>query len=187
MGGYGSGQHHANSRTEVENCHILSAAWLLQNGYLDWGADIAMREGGCTWSNIFGDALYTASFGIKRVSDSELLLNLYTTGQSVTLWATPQRFGGVRWWFECPRCWKRCAKLYLPDSSGFACRVCHDLTYRSCNSQKYMGYTTRQLALGMREKNWFRYPPWRRKRDRRPDYRDRGAWLREIVGDRILL
>ena len=50
-----------------------------------------------------------------------------------------------------------------------------------------MGYTTFQLAKGMKEKNWFRYPPWRRKRDRRPDYRDRGARMREIVGDRILL
>lgn len=47
-------------------------------------------------------------------------------------------YGGERWWFICPslangRCGgRRVAKLYLaPSSSYFACRHCHNLTYRS--------------------------------------------------------
>jgi hypothetical protein len=40
--------------------------------------------------------------------------------------------GGWRWWFLCPVCERRRAALYLPRAdSGFACRSCHGLTYRS--------------------------------------------------------
>ena len=48
-------------------------------------------------------------------------------------------FGGVRWWFRCPRCLRRRRCLYLPPGKDcFFCRGCHDLTYfssqtRHCN------------------------------------------------------
>jgi len=32
----------------------------------------------------------------------------------VGLISTPQPFGGVRWWFQCPRCGRRSTKLVLP-------------------------------------------------------------------------
>ena len=57
-------------------------------------------------------------------------------------------FGGRQHWFLCPAqvrrglpredgspniCGRRVGKLYLPPGeSQFACRRCHDLTYRSC-------------------------------------------------------
>lgn len=35
-------------------------------------------------------------------------------------------------WFACPVCGRRVAKIYRPsEDSPFACRRCHDLTYRS--------------------------------------------------------
>jgi hypothetical protein len=41
-------------------------------------------------------------------------------------------YGGDRRWLLCPRCFKRVAKLYRPlDEVLFACRQCHQLTYRS--------------------------------------------------------
>lgn len=189
MGGDGSGQWHWNTRTEVESCHVLSCSWLLQNDYLSWDSNIALKTGGITWLNFFKEPIYTLSFQLQRSSESQLIMTLSNTRQRVSLNATPLHFGGVRWWFACPKCGRRCAKLYLPDLSGFACRICHNLTYRSCNDSghKIMGYTTAQVAKSLKETNWFRYSPWQRKRDRRPDYRDRGARLREIVGDRILL
>ena len=43
---------------------------------------------------------------------------------------TPCHFGGERPWWWCPRCGYRRAILYLAGS-GFLCRVCLRLTYRS--------------------------------------------------------
>lgn len=42
-------------------------------------------------------------------------------------------FGGIRWWFVCPSCKRRAAKIYLPfRDDRFLCRHCHGLTYQSC-------------------------------------------------------
>ena len=44
----------------------------------------------------------------------------------------PKPFESFRHWFKCPSCGRRSYKLYRPNSSsGFACRACHDLTYKS--------------------------------------------------------
>ncbi len=59
--------------------------------------------------------------------------------QVLRLQTTRPNFGGVRWWFSCPRtvdgeeCGRRVGKLYLPPGGRyFACRCCLDLTYESC-------------------------------------------------------
>src|SRR5215208_969714 len=61
------------------------------------------------------------------------------------LQTTRPTFGGVRWWFSCPRvvdgreCGRRVGKLYRPPGSRtFACRHCLELTYESCQrSHRY--------------------------------------------------
>ena len=51
----------------------------------------------------------------------------------VALTTTPLPWGGVRWWFLCPICGRRCGKLHLgSEGVEFACRICGRLTYRSC-------------------------------------------------------
>ena len=63
----------------------------------------------------------------------------------VRLQTTRPNFGGVRWWFSCPRmldgeeCGRRVGKLYRPpEDRYFACRRCLDLTYESCQkSHRY--------------------------------------------------
>lgn len=48
---------------------------------------------------------------------------------------TPLHFGGVRWWFICPRTGRRAAKLYLPNGAHrFACRQAFRMAYRSQNA-----------------------------------------------------
>ena len=39
------------------------------------------------------------------------------------------RFGGYRYWFQCPKCESKRATLYF-RSKCFACRVCHDISYQ---------------------------------------------------------
>jgi hypothetical protein len=185
MGGPGSGRT-GGKFTVDKHCHVFSLAWLLQHGYLDQ----TDAGGGITWNNYFGDPIYTLRFWVRR-ERSTLKFRLFNTKQDVIARPTPLHFGGVRWWFDCPGCGRRCSKLYLPlRGEGFLCRLCHDLSYDSRNESRAgaMGtnITPQQMREYLKEKNWFRYPPWRRKRDRRPGYRDRGAWLREAVGDKIL-
>jgi hypothetical protein len=63
----------------------------------------------------------------------------------ISLQVTSPYFGGLRWWFTCPvsvndmPCQKRVAILYRPvGAQYFACRLCHDLTYTSCQeSHRY--------------------------------------------------
>ncbi|MFM2357881.1 MAG: hypothetical protein RJA61_618 [Candidatus Parcubacteria bacterium] len=53
----------------------------------------------------------------------------------VNLEKIPCYFGGFRWFFSCPRCYKKIAVLYLTNSY-FICRKCANLTYESCNENK---------------------------------------------------
>lgn len=52
-----------------------------------------------------------------------------TTWAGVQLTTTIPRFGGLRYYFLCPRCGRRVGKLY--DVRGWGCRRCHRLTYAS--------------------------------------------------------
>jgi len=57
----------------------------------------------------------------------ELVVN--TT--AVEIAKTACHFGGHRFWFICPaKCGKRVGKLYY-HKGAFACRHCHDVTYKS--------------------------------------------------------
>ena len=62
----------------------------------------------------------------------------------VPLQATRPNFGGVRWWFSCPRtvdgemCGRRVGKLYRTlEGQHFACRQCLDLTHESCQKSHH--------------------------------------------------
>jgi|SRR5215469_3479668 len=58
----------------------------------------------------------------------------------------PKPFKSFRHWFKCPSCGRRSFKLYQPNpSSGFACRACHKLTYRS--AQKHDARLDRLLKM----------------------------------------
>ena len=50
---------------------------------------------------------------------------------------TDCNYGGSRPWFQCTRCYRRAAKLFL-RGSRFACRKCHRLVYAS-QSQDAIG------------------------------------------------
>ena len=50
--------------------------------------------------------------------------------QVVPLSRTACRYGGVRKWFKCPECNRRCELLYFRFGS-FACRLCQKIAYSS--------------------------------------------------------
>ena len=51
------------------------------------------------------------------------------TRQRVGLTTSPCNYGGVRYWFVCPGCLRRCGVLYVHEQ--IACRKCHKLAYES--------------------------------------------------------
>lgn len=139
MGGYGStrwGSHW--KRFTVDDCAVLDASRWTRTGVL--AVPLGWRAGS------FGYAVHSPNLG-------EPVIRLhYTLGLSnerieypIDLTATRPHFGGLRWWFLCPMpknrrrdvlpCGRRVGKLYLPPGARrFACRVCHDLTYESCQT-----------------------------------------------------
>jgi hypothetical protein len=170
---------------------IFTASWLLQHNYLNLA--VGSRKY-CTieWANSRNEMVHSLGADIERRSTDEIRLELCSTKQAVSLYTTALNFGGVRWWFRCPRCGRRCANLYLPRGSLFLCRICHDLTYQSCILGKSMsaflgsmarqfGLTSPELREAIKEDTRTRRN-WRRKRDRRVSYRGRSWRLARLQG-----
>jgi len=87
----------------------------------------------------------------------------------VSLVTTPCNFGGVRYWFVCPDCWRCVGVLYLPPGEvRFACRHCNNLSYHSRNRcpVETFGHTSRQIdELRNQIKRWtWRGRPTRKAR-----------------------
>lgn len=66
----------------------------------------------------------------------EELKNFTVNDQYFEYTAIPNRFGGYRWFFLCPKCKKRSNKLFLPpEGSGlvkkYLCKECHGLKNQS--------------------------------------------------------
>jgi hypothetical protein len=55
----------------------------------------------------------------------------------IAMEATRPHYGGQRWWFRCPECRERRTTLYV-RRGYWSCRVCHGLTYRSCQQAHHL-------------------------------------------------
>jgi hypothetical protein len=183
MGGSGSGRE--SFRRTVEECLVFSLSAMLRDGQLTEHESTQVLA----WEGWQGVTRYRLTVEIWPI-DSGLLFQLQETHQIITLQASALRFGGRRWWFDCPKCERRCAKLYLPPHRDeFACRICYNLQYRSERESDSvpiilmlamkLNRTPEEIKQTLREltrKNRAR-PRWVRKRDRRWDYLPRGSRL----------
>jgi hypothetical protein len=140
MGGSGSGNwwHTATGYT-VEDCLSLDVNKLVRDGLLAY----AGCRGSITWKER-GTGKITATAGFElasmRTESADFRLS-YTVGrggskkpviENLYLQTTNPHLGGVRWWFTCPNCGRRVAKLYIPPRDEFfLCRHCYRLTYQS--------------------------------------------------------
>jgi ribosomal protein S27AE len=64
----------------------------------------------------------------------------------VQIVTTPQHVG-VRRWFACPECSKRCAILYAPDDTRLACGRCLGISYPSQRQSPAQRIRTQADAL----------------------------------------
>lgn len=174
MGNWNSGRwHNYKKKRVVGDCVILKSdllnesqyfhgdrSWLHSGGCLgsfksDYGEevsfsfhDLADKEDGCT-------ILYTSYFK-TNCRGQRSLRELLSTELDVTTLVS----GGLRVWWKCPQCGIRVRNLYSPPGPHtFACRDCHDLTYKSCQEshnweERYLaklgakfGYSAREMQV----------------------------------------
>jgi hypothetical protein len=147
-----SGRAVRHRKVQVERTHRLDLAELRRDGVLDPGLRVWHSRaflGGLEASELLYGLAVEPS-GRRRL----LLGHLEGRGSAakpvtyaVALTATPCRFGGERWWFQCPLvlagvpCRRRCRILYRPRGARFfGCRRCHNLTYRSRQFHRQLFY-----------------------------------------------
>ena len=135
MGGFGSGRwERPHKKATVENSLTLAVQ--------DFHSFAGSGEWGTLRWRLSGGRTFSLGYGWE--SELSLLAISYTSGSgrtvcsAIPLQSTPLHFGGCRWWFTCPMrtsgavCGRRVGKLYLAAGSPyFACRQCHNLTYKS--------------------------------------------------------
>lgn len=125
--------------------------------------DERVRDIDGTWHwHLYGCA---ADFSI-RATHSELRVIFHDrirTQQHIPLRATTPNYGGIRWWFLCPRCSRRVSLLYKPSNlQWFLCRYCYELTYESVQTSgtkvsKFFKATAKELHTTTREaRQWIR-------------------------------
>ena len=135
MGGSGSGWCRKR-KIPVEYCIVLDSA--------EWAASCFDLPDLSSWSRrshgIRPIGVHYCPIGRVRNEPAMRIESLLGYGrelspeQIICFETSRSSFGNVRWWFSCPRCRRRVAKLYLPPQPAepeFACRQCHQLTYRS--------------------------------------------------------
>lgn len=130
MGGAGLGNRwRSGARRKCEDLLDLRISDLRKGGLLAPG-----RRGELTWN-----VGVRPSISIEIFTDGDRLELTYHRRGPAQEWprvhevlaldCTGQHFGGVRRWFICPSCDRRCEVLYAGEA--FRCRVCLDLSYRS--------------------------------------------------------
>src|SRR6187397_2323921 len=97
-----------------------------------------------------------------------------------SLYARPQPFGGLRWWFICPRSGRRAAKLHMPlGAYQFASRKAYRLPYcsqradaperlrsRAIKLRQQLGDAEGDIGDGIIKPKWMRWRTFDRKADK---------------------
>ena len=140
MGGPGSGQWHRwDKQAVVEDCYTLDVNRMAR--LVGFSPD-RWLSGSWRWTDADGgEPTASVEYDLVPASHGPVLRLRYALSPTdgsrrpvtvdVPLERTACHFGGVRWWFRCPGCGRRSAKLHLPPgASRFACRPCQGLYHQ---------------------------------------------------------
>ena len=118
------------SKRRVESCLILAAPVTRR-------APQFLRHSSGVWR--WPKYHFTLAYRFIYLSKSRA--RLHFPEQTIELEATSPARGGVRWWYCCPHCQRRAARLYLPRNEQlFWCRLCYDLSYESVQASRAKYY-----------------------------------------------
>jgi hypothetical protein len=174
MGGFGSGRSGSRFLT-VEQCYALDLADLARVGYLAPGR---MATGSRQWvtSRVPEaiDAEAEVSLDLRNPEAPAFRISYRADEEPIEirgrLLTTRPQLGGVRYWFQCPRCWQRRRVLYAYPARGrerFACRRCQGLRYYSHRESQADRCLRRARKLygrvgGQVDQSWYEKPRWMR-------------------------
>jgi len=156
VGGFGSGERWSK-KTVAESCYSLDTTDLKKWRLLRPGA--SERVGSFSWGRGGQSNAASVSYRLTAGQNAGTLRLMYRMSAqntecdyTVRLVTTPCHLGGMRWWFICPlmkhgvACGRRVRKLYL-RGRYFACRHCHNLTYRSSQESDSRVYALARTGL----------------------------------------
>ena len=152
MGGYGSGRR--GTRATVDDCLTVDANVAARTGLFKQGS----RHAALRWSR-GGNKNGACGVYVKIDETSVSMTFIYTyKGQDhpevkVYLSSYAPGFGGCRYFFICPNCMRRVRTLHF-NRGEIACRLCHNLTYRSCNESHSSDRIFMMIAAGNRKHTW---------------------------------
>ena len=149
MGGYGSGRRWNLTKTVAEDCYKFDA-----NDFAKWKFFKPGGKWGSTrWTRCGRE---TGSCGVRTsIDDNRAVCFFQYNGREASVdlsWYSPG-YGGRRYFFICPKCGRRMRTLFLKQAE-IAYRICHDLTYTSCNQYHYFDSLYRCMAVGL-ELPWY--------------------------------
>jgi hypothetical protein len=134
MGGFGSGPQYGSRYSRIERALRLDATHLRHVGLFQSGK---CARGVWGWKWLDGaDASAEVEVDLTEDPGTYRLQYRVPAGEAIDiggqLYNENARFGGVRYWLACPRCWRRTRVIFLPPGAiCFACRRCHRLRYAS--------------------------------------------------------
>jgi hypothetical protein len=126
------GRHPGPDPLFIENCIRLDAVHLATSrGFRTLGDDPAIAHWQVSWTD--GGRLRTRTVALP-----------------VT--ATAQPLGGVRRWWQCPFCCRRCGVLLAVEPDGpIACRACHSARYVADYPGRYRNWRFVEWFRGSRD------------------------------------
>lgn len=166
MGGYGSTRWNGHIKKDtVEDSLVLNGYVLLPKLIKQLKqSPSSFAEGTIRWyvnnrvtSSLNYQAKYSEHATILKLAS--MSYGQYTEELLRLVWTPTAGNKGRRYWFACPYCSRRCAKLYIPPGyRHFGCRLCMNLTYSSSQEAHTFDNLFKAMAErdGKRE-NWRQY------------------------------
>ncbi len=143
-------RYYYNRKATADASCSLKMSYLRKDGMLSSGYSSGTR----IWSSNMTNKKTIIGLAVDITDDPYVRLIYSVTDREgnktdydyqISLVTTPCNFGGVRYWFACPDCWRRVGVLYLaPGDVYFRCRHCNNLSYHSRNN----GSTARFGVIG---------------------------------------
>ncbi|MGD0328118.1 MAG: hypothetical protein ABSB00_00165 [Minisyncoccia bacterium] len=148
------GGWNSTGKTEADSVKKISVRFLNERGFFS-----GWQSGTMTWTSGRSGTKSSVSIEVSTMNEEKYLRIYYTQTNrdtdeekdfdyKIPLLSTPCRYGGKRYWFQCPwykngqYCGRRVGTLYK-NGDYFACRHCYNLTYASRNaSARYKGFVS---------------------------------------------